>query len=286
MTRSKGKEVCKYESLKAMNINTAKFASWIVMVRKPEAKPVTFNRDGKEQKGSRFQCVLTSNNEEEYCLGVVPFQWKNRDAGFDAMRKFTEGSIWQISTPAFEQKVKLDQISTPVKQQVLMCPPTTFIQLESHDDDEAKKSAWPSGNVRVMLNMQQTITQLKQVRFSSSASGYGSRKDMEPTKAMDVCGKFVELGELVTRKKQSDGSDLQVADLTLGDDSGVNFKLAVWSQETFDKFKNIRVGAGVSILNCSATKDKGSNEFKINLWPKVIVLEGGERAQELTPETN
>ena len=108
---------------------------------------------------------------------------------------------------------------------------------------------------------------------------------MEPTKSMDVCGKFVELGELVKRKKQ-DGSELSVADLTLGDDSGVNFKLAVWMQETYDKFKNIQVGAGISILNCSATKDKSTNEFKINLWPKVIVLEGGSRAQELTPETN
>ena len=60
LTRSKGKDVCKYESLKAMNTNTAKFASWIVKIRKPEAKLVIFvDKTGKEQKGSRFQCVLS-----------------------------------------------------------------------------------------------------------------------------------------------------------------------------------------------------------------------------------
>ena len=77
--------------------------------------------------------------------------------------------------------------------------------------------------MRVVLNMQETITQLRQVRFSSG-SGYDSRKAMEPTKAMDICGKFMELGQVNTRKNK-DGSDLQVADLTLADDSGLTSKL-------------------------------------------------------------
>ena len=60
LTRSKGKDVCKYESLKAMNTNTAKFASWIVKIRKPEAKPVIFmDKNHKEQQGSRSQCMLS-----------------------------------------------------------------------------------------------------------------------------------------------------------------------------------------------------------------------------------
>ena len=282
LTRSKGKDVCKYESLKAMNTNTSKFATWIVKIRKPEANTVTFtdNKTGKQQKGSRFQCILTSGDESEYCFGVVPFQWKNREGGFEAERQFTEGSMWQISTPAFDNKVKLDHISTPVKQQVLMCAPTQFVKPDSHEDNEAKKAAWPSGHVRVSLNMQQTIDQLRQVRFTS-ASSYGSKKEIEPTKSLDICGKFIDLGQLNTRKNK-DGSDLQVADLTLADDSGVNFKVAVWTQEAYDKFKDIDIGVGISILNCSAHKDKTSNEFKVNLWPKIVVLEGGSRAEQLT----
>ena len=137
LTRSRGKEVCKFESLKSMNNNTAKCASWIVCIRNPEAKAVNFvDRNQKEQQGSRFQCVLTSSDETEYCLGVVPFQWKNRNAGFEAEAMFTEGSIWQISTPAFDGKAKLEQISTPVKQQVMMCPPTQFIKLDGHENNE------------------------------------------------------------------------------------------------------------------------------------------------------
>ena len=73
-----------------------------------------------------------------------------------------------------------------------------------------------------------------------------------------------------------------MADLTLADDSGVNFKVAVWTQEAYDKFKDIPIGVGISILNCSANKDKTSNEFKVNLWPKIVVLEGGSRAEQLT----
>ena len=161
-----------------------------------------------------------------------------------------------------------------------MCAPTQFVKLDSHEDNEAKKAAWPSGHVHVSLNMQQTIDQLRQVRFTS-ASSYGSKKEIEPTKSLDICGKFIELGQVNTRKNK-DGLDLQVADLTLADDSGVNFKVAVWTQEAYDKFKDIDIGVEISILNCSAHKDKTSNEFKVNLWPKIIVLEGGSRAEQLT----
>ena len=74
-----------------------------------------------------------------------------------------------------------------------------------------KTAAWPSGNVRILLNMQRTIDQLRQVRFSS-ASGYGSKKEIEPTKAIDICGKVIELDHLATRKNK-DGSHLQVANV-------------------------------------------------------------------------
>ena len=269
-TRAKGKNVCKYESLAAMNSNTAKFANWIVQVRKPEVKEVKFvDKNGKEQKGSRFQCLLTSADETEYCLGSIPFQWKNRDAGFEAGRQFIEGSVWQISTPAFDPRVKLDQISTPVKQQVMMCPPTQFIKLEGHDDNEAKKNAWPSGNVHVVLNMQQTINQLRQVRLSTP-SGYGGNKDLEQTKAMDICGKFIQLGDLTTVKKQSDGSELKVADLTLADDSGVNFKVAVWTQEAYDKFKDLPIGAGISIRVAAPPKTRTHTSGRSIAGPRSL----------------
>ena len=145
--RSASKKVAKYESLKNLNHNNAKFAHWLVCVRKPEAVPVQFtnSRSSQQEKGSRFQCVLTSGIEEEYCIGVIGFQWKNhwqvcnRNVGCNALSKFTDGSIWQMSTPAFDDKQKMEWISTPVKQVVLMCSPTEFKLLDGHEEDEAKK---------------------------------------------------------------------------------------------------------------------------------------------------
>ena len=139
--RSASKKVAKYESLKNLNHNNAKFAHWLVCVRKPESVPVQFtdSRSSQQEKGSRFQCVLTSSIKEEYCIGVIGFQWKDRNAGFDALSKFTDGSIWQMSTPAFDDKQKMEWISTPVKQVVLMCSPTEFKLLDGHEEDEAKK---------------------------------------------------------------------------------------------------------------------------------------------------
>ena len=56
MTRSRCKDVCKYECLTTINNNAAKSASWIVCIRKPEAKPVNLvDRNQREQAGSLTQ---------------------------------------------------------------------------------------------------------------------------------------------------------------------------------------------------------------------------------------
>ena len=141
--------------------------------------------------------------------------------------------------------------------------------------------------------MNKAIDNLQKVRFSSGPGASwagpahgslasGSRREVEPSKAIDICGKIVELGELKSRKRKSDGADLKVADLTLADDSGVNFDVTVWQEETYNKLKDIPRGHGISILRCTATKDVQANAFKVSLWPKIIVIEGGTRAEQLT----
>ena len=71
-------------------------------------QPIAFTSKGEPIKDHRFQCVLISANEKEYMFGVVPFDFKNRDAAQEAMRKFVEDSVLEISTPAFDLKAKVE----------------------------------------------------------------------------------------------------------------------------------------------------------------------------------
>ena len=125
------------------------------------------------------------------------------------------------------------------------------------------------------LSLAQTIESLKHVRFPLSAG------EKIPSKAMDVCGKLVELSELKLRKKRG-GEDVLVADMVLGDDSGVTFTCAVWEQSTYDRLKDVPKGSGLSLISCNAYRDPQSQTFKINCWPSVFVVLGGEQAETLT----
>ena len=112
-TRSQTKRVVNYETLANLNNNTSTHAAWLVRIKSPQMMPIAFTSKGERINSHRFQCVLTSANEKEYMFGVVPFDFKNRDAAQEAMRKFVEDSVWEISTPVFNLKAKTEYTSTP-----------------------------------------------------------------------------------------------------------------------------------------------------------------------------
>ena len=96
-----------------------------------------------------------------------------------------------------------------------------------------------------------------------------------------VCGKVVSVGDGKDAKTK-DGKDIKVADMTLADDSGAKFDVAVWEDPAIDKMAVIPQGAGVSLIGCTATRDAGDGGFKINVWKTVHVITGGDRADALT----
>lgn len=237
MTNATGPQattVVKYKALANLNNNTGKIASWLVRIKSPQVQPLAFMARGEKVHGHRVQCVLTSDNEKEYMFGGVPFDFRNRSAAQDAMREFAEVSVWEISTPAFDLKAKHEYTSAPLKTVLLLKDPTKTSRLEDPGDTKTVIDAWPSGSVHVPLSLGATIKAVKKVRFQPA---FGSGK--EPSKALDVCGKLSELGELKLRARK-DGSPLYVADVALVDDSGVSFGVTVWEKiQPFEGRRNL-----------------------------------------------
>ena len=51
----------------------------------------------------------------QYMLGLVPSEFKNRDAAKQASLRFTDLSVWEITTPAFDAKSKPEDIKAQGK---------------------------------------------------------------------------------------------------------------------------------------------------------------------------
>ena len=46
--------------------------------------------------------------------------------------------------------------------------------------------------------------------------------------------------------------------------------------------KYVAISSGISVISCTAVRDQATKEFKVNAWPNVHVILGGERAEVLT----
>ena len=281
VTRSQAakESACSFDKLDKMNATTAKFTSWIVMIRNPKILTIRFwsKHQHKFVDVKRFQCVLASADPKQYMYGCVLQDYRSENAIDEALAKFEEGSVWKISRPVFDTKSKREYVSCPIKMVVVMKSPTEMEKLTDPGDSEDIKKWWPSGDVHVPMSLSNTINALKQVRIHVQL---GNAKT--PSKALDVCGKIIQLEDLKTVKKKDGSGDLEVADLTIVDDSGVSFKVAIWGQETYDQLSAVTIGSGISLIGCNATKDSATGEFKISVWPSAHVVPGGERADALS----
>ena len=92
------------EALKSMNSQTAKFAKWCVKVLDPKVIDYSSRAKGEDVRAQKFQCVLVSNVPEQYMLGRVPFDFKDRKAAANAAAKLTPDSVGELTTPAFDAR--------------------------------------------------------------------------------------------------------------------------------------------------------------------------------------
>ena len=204
--------------------------------------------------------------------GSIPFDFKNRNAAEEALKKFTDGSVWEISAPAFDHKYRALYVGCPKKAVLLLQAPTVIRRVEQPGDSVPLQAVWPNLTVHPPCNLQETVKMLKMIRQSP-----GNASDKSPATTLDVCGKFMELTEQkeTTDKQQN---KLMVAELVLVDDSHHSFRVSIWG-DAYDLLKDVSRGEGISLGGLSAMKDSRDDCFKVNAWHSSLhVILGGYRS--------
>jgi hypothetical protein len=159
------------EALKSMNSQTAKFAKWYVKILDPKVVDYSFFSRGESIHAQKFQCVLVSHVPEQYMLGFVPFDFKDRNAATKAAQKFTADSDWEITTPAFDTRSKPEFNGSPIKSVLLLSKPTTTTRVPPTD---AAALAYPAKGVHVALDIKGIVELLK-----STAGSTNQRKSFD-----------------------------------------------------------------------------------------------------------
>ena len=150
------------ETLKNMNNTTAKYARWYVRVLDPKVIDYSFLCKGERIPAKKFQCILVSKAPDQYMLGLVPFDFKDRNAATKAAAKFVADSVWELKTPAFDGKAKAEFNGCPIKAVVLLSTPTTTIMVPPTNQE---LMAYPSQGVHVALDIKGVIDILKKKRL-------------------------------------------------------------------------------------------------------------------------
>ena len=174
------------ETLKYMNTTTSKYAAWFVRILDPKIIRYKINSKGEYIDAEKFEVVLVSLQADQFMLGVVPFEFKNRKAAREAQTKFKAHSVWQMVTPAFDAKARAEYNGCPIKSTVLLTAPTKMHAVPPTNDVQFQ---YPAKGLHVALDIKGIVSILK-------APGAFKRL----SKTFDFCGKLASLSE---QKKSS-----------------------------------------------------------------------------------
>jgi len=269
------------ETLKNMNASTAKYASWLVRVLDPKIVAYQFKARQEVVDAEKFECLLVSQNPKEYMMATVPFSFKDRSAAKKAMQKFVADTVWEVRNPTFDVKQKVEFISCPMKQVLVLAEPT---RTQAVPPTKPEKQSYPSSSVDVGMDLSQVMEVLAEVRFDKPTPGPASGSLKPGTRYLDVCGKILDLSS--QKRLAVAGRNRVVANLELVDDSGAKIEVSVWDA-AYKLLAHIPVGEGVTLIGCTATREATATgaAIKLNLWGSAHVLRGGPRAQSLTSMT-
>ena len=248
------------ESLKNMNVQTAKHASWVVRVLAPKLVEYSFAAKGKQVHASKFTCLLVSNDPKQFMIGSVPFSFAEPQGAKQAAERFKEGFCFRIRQPDFDTKFKTEYISTSVKRVLLLTKPT-IIQNTPPTDTETLTS------LAHHVDLDMTLTQVIE-RLSKTA---------HQALLVNVAGKIQSLGS--QKNILSAGRTRQVSAMELIDGEGSVVEVSVWD-EAHQHMSRLLQGEGVTIVGCSVQRD--ADRIKLSLWESAHVLKGGPIAQSLT----
>ena len=251
------------ETLKNMNGSTSKYAKWYVRIIDPKIIDYTFQAKGEQIKAQKFECVLVSADPAQYMLGVVPFEFSDREAASKAQKLFTELSVWEVKTPTFDVKARPEYNGCPIKSVMLLKKPTSLTFVPPTNTAELK---YPANGLEVALSISGIMAKLE-----VSTGRYGGNK------TFDFCAKFLRLSE--QKKVTKGGTPRNVSEAEFVDQNGGTIKASFW-EEADAMMRKVPVGRGVLILGCNAMKE--NNDLKLHIWPSAHLSTLGDQAQTLS----
>ena len=195
-------------------------------------------------------------------MGLVPFDFKNRQTAYTAAATFRSGSVWEVTTPAFDSKAKPEYNGCPMKAVLLLKSPTRLKEITSESEEAYKL---PACGLKVALDIRGIMQALQRAGSATRSS-----------KTFDFCGKLVALTDqkIVTKNNV----DLKVSEATFLDGGGGRVSVSVW-QGAHLSLARAQVGDGIAVVGCTATVENG--EVKLSIWPTAHVCTEGAQAAQL-----
>ena len=197
-----------------MNATTSKFAKWYVRFIDPKVIDYSFKARGETVAAQKFECVLVSKDPAQYMLGLVPFVFSDRQAAANALTRFTESQVFEVTTPAFDAKARQEFNGCPVKSVLLLTRPTTIKPIPSTNKAMLEH---PATGLEVSMDISQLLQLLKTT---------GSVKALNKT--FDFCGKF--LGVSNPKSIEKSGWRHEVSEAEFVDARGGKVIVSVWDR--------------------------------------------------------
>ena len=175
--------------LNTTSSTAAECATWILRVLDPHLEEYNFSARGERIAASHFHCVLVGDTPSEYIQGGVPFDFRNRQAPRQAMTEFEAGSVWSVQTPAVDPRAKLEFNGAPIKETLLLAPPTKLLRIATADS----RAELPSRFITPLLSLTQILSlrKTRAVDFAAvvesvTAARSVARRDGGSAEVLDV----------------------------------------------------------------------------------------------------
>ena len=102
-------------SLRLLNSKAAgQLGEWTVRICNPYVESWSFTTKKEEVHAKKFVARLVSQDKSEYCLGVVPFDFRDRNGASDAQKRFVAGSVWKLQNVSLVRGTELQYLGCSV----------------------------------------------------------------------------------------------------------------------------------------------------------------------------
>ena len=261
------------ETLKNMNLETAKHAQWVVRVLAPKLIRYSFQSKQKTVQAEKFQCLLVSKIPTQFMIGSVPFNFAAPKAASQAFQKFKAGLCFRVQQPEFDGRMKAEYISTPIKKSLLLTNPATVTAVPLTDTNTLKDVA---DHVDVGMSLTNVLGRLNKMCWPQTQTLSGGTRQ---TQLLNLCGKVNSISS--AKQVIVAGRTRKVSAIELADQEASLVEVHVWD-EAHEQLEGVNEGEGITIVGCSAQREANSELVKLNLWDSGYVLKSGPKAQALS----